>query len=144
MGLRSSRLINVSLDGCIESIIVSGRLVWVPAHQSLGAVGHTRLSNGDLLTGDSYGNVCVWRRGYNAVTKSLKKIHEGPVFAICVLKDGSLVTGGGKDSLLVHFDPNYKKLEETFLNENLGIRFCFKYYILWPRTTLPRTALTLD
>ena len=30
------------------------------------------------------------------------------------------MTGGGKDSLLVHFDPNYKKLEETFLNENLG------------------------
>lgn len=81
-------------------------------------------SNGDLLTGDSYGNVCVWRRGYNAVTKSLKKIHNGPVFAICVLKDGSLVTGGGKDSLLVHFDPNYKKLEETFLNENLG-----KFYL---------------
>ena len=81
-------------------------------------------SNGDLLTGDSYGNVCVWRRGYNAVTKSLKKIHNGPIFAICVLKDGSLVTGGGKDSLLVHFDPNYKKLEETFLNENLG-----KFYL---------------
>ena len=77
------------------------------------------------------------------MTKSLKKIHEGPVFAICVLKDGSLVTGGGKDSLLVHFDPNYKKLEETFLNENLGKRFCFKY-ILGPCTTLPQTALTLD
>ena len=77
-------------------------------------------SNGDLLTGDSHGNVFVWRRGYNAVTKSLKKIHSGPVFAICVLRDGSLVTGGGKDGTLVHFDANYKKLEETALNDNLG------------------------
>ena len=31
-------------------------------------------SNGDVLTGDSNGNVLVWRRGYNAVTKSLKKV----------------------------------------------------------------------
>ena len=66
-------------------------------------------SNGDVLTGDSNGNVFVWRRGYNAVTQSLKKVHCGPIFAICVLKDGSVVTGGGKDGRLIHFDANYKK-----------------------------------
>ena len=74
-------------------------------------------SNGDVLTGDSNGNVFVWRRGYNAVTKSLKKVHHGPVFAICVLKDGSVVTGGGKDGKLIHFDANYKKTDlETEVN----------------------------
>ena len=51
----------------------------------------------------------------------MKKIHSGPVFAICVLKDGSLVTGGGKDGLLVHFDANYKNISETTLNDNLGM-----------------------
>ena len=64
------------------------------------------------MTGDSNGNVFVWRRGYNAVTKSLKKVHNGPVFAICVLKDGSVVTGGGRDGKLIHFDANYKKSDQ--------------------------------
>ena len=36
-------------------------------------------------------------------------MHNGPVFAICVLKDGSVVTGGGRDGKLIHFDGNYKK-----------------------------------
>ncbi len=78
-------------------------------------------SNGDVLTGDSNGNVFVWRRGYNAVTKSLKKVHTGPVFAICVLKDGSVVTGGGKDGRLIHFDANYKKTDlEAEIEEDFG------------------------
>jgi len=78
-------------------------------------------SNGDVLTGDSNGNVLVWRRGYNAVTKSLKKVHNGPVFAICVLKDGSVVTGGGKDGKLIHFDGNYKKSDlEAEICEEFG------------------------
>ena len=78
-------------------------------------------SNGDVLTGDSNGNVFVWPRGYNAVTKSLKKVHFGPVFAICVLKDGGILTGGGKDGKLVHFDANYKKTDlETEISEDFG------------------------
>ena len=78
-------------------------------------------SNGDVLTGDSNGNVFVWRRGYNAVTKSLKKVHNGPIFAICVLKDGGIVSGGGKDGKLIHFDENYKKTNlECELPEEYG------------------------
>ena len=46
---------------------------------------------------------------YNAVTKALRKVHDGPIFAICVLKDGSVVTGGGKDRRLVQFDASYRK-----------------------------------
>jgi hypothetical protein len=46
---------------------------------------------------------------YNAVTKALRKVHDGPIFAICVLKDGSIVTGGGKDRRLVQFDASYRK-----------------------------------
>ena len=53
--------------------------------------------------------------GYNAVTKALRSVHEGPVFSICVLKDGSIVTGGGKDRKMVQFDNTYRKtgLEAT-------------------------------
>ncbi len=64
---------------------------------------------GDVLTGDSNGNIFVWGRGYNAVTKALRKVHDGPIFSICVLKDGSIVTGGGKDRRLVQFDALYKR-----------------------------------
>ena len=70
---------------------------------------------GDVLTGDSNGNVFIWGRGYNAVTKALRNVHEGPIFSICVLKDGSIVTGGGKDRKMVQFDSTYRKsgLEAT-------------------------------
>ena len=42
-------------------------------------------------------------------------MHEGPIFSICVLKDGSIVTGGGKDRRMVQFDSTYRKsgLEAT-------------------------------
>jgi len=78
-------------------------------------------SNGDLITGDSNGNVFVWGRGYNAVTKALWKIHEGPIFTICVLKDGSIITGGGKDGRVVKFDTMYRPTgQEAQLPEHLG------------------------
>ena len=77
--------------------------------------------NGDVLTGDSNGNVFIWGRGYNAVTKALRNVHEGPIFSLCVLKDGSIVTGGGKDRKMVQYDSSYRKtgLEAT-LPEHLG------------------------
>ncbi|CAB4061736.1 unnamed protein product [Lepeophtheirus salmonis] len=76
---------------------------------------------GDLLTGDSNGNISVWGRGYNAVTKALRKVHNGPIFSICVLKDGSIVTGGGKDRRIVEFDSLYRRTGmEAELPEHMG------------------------
>ena len=76
---------------------------------------------GDVITGDSNGNVFIWGRGYNAVTKVMRKIHDGPIFSICVLKDGSIITGGGKDSRIVKFDTMYRKVGvEAHLPEHLG------------------------
>ena len=76
---------------------------------------------GDVITGDSNGNVFIWGRGYNAVTKVMRKIHDGPIFSICVLKDGSIVTGGGKDSRIVKFDTMYRKVGlEAQLPDHLG------------------------
>jgi len=76
---------------------------------------------GDVITGDSNGNVFIWGRGYNAVTKAIRKVHDGPIFSICVLKDGSIVTGGGKDRKLVLFDATYRRNgAEAELPEHLG------------------------
>ena len=47
-------------------------------------------STGDVITGDSNGNVFIWGRGYNAVTKVMRKVHDGPIFSICVLKVGTV------------------------------------------------------
>ena len=65
-------------------------------------------SNGDVITGDSNGTVFIWGKGYNAVTKVIRKVHDGPIFSICVLKDGSIITGGGRDSRVVKFDTLYR------------------------------------
>ena len=78
-------------------------------------------SNGDVITGDSNGNVFIWGRGYNAVTKVIRKVHDGPIFSICVLKDGSIITGGGRDSRIVKFDTLYRKTGlEAQLPDHLG------------------------
>ncbi|CAH1124195.1 unnamed protein product [Ceutorhynchus assimilis] len=67
------------------------------------------LQTGETITGDSNGNLAVWGRGTNTLWKMIKSVHDGGVFSICVLKDGSVVTGGGKDSRVVQFDYNLSK-----------------------------------
>lgn len=59
---------------------------------------------GEVITGDSNGNLIVWNRGTNTIAKFIKNVHEGSVFSICVLKEGNIVTGGGKDGKLIEFD----------------------------------------
>ena len=76
---------------------------------------------GDLLTGDSNGNLFVWGKGYNAVTKAIRKIHDGPIFSICVLKDGGVITGGGKDRKLVLLDASYKR---SGVEAEVGYKHC--------------------
>ncbi len=74
-----------------------------------------------MLTGDSNGNIFVWGRGYNAVTKAIWAAHEGPVFGLCVTRDGCVVTGGGKDGRIVVYDAAYKRTgEEATLPRNWG------------------------
>lgn len=56
---------------------------------------------GDVVTGDSNGNIILWGRGTNAIGKFVKKVHEGSVFSLCALRNGRLISGGGKDGRLV-------------------------------------------
>ena len=62
--------------------------------------------SGDILTGDSDGNVMVWK--LVKVVRVLKGAHSGPVADICVVDDGAFVSGGLEDGCLVVFDDNYQ------------------------------------
>ncbi|ELT93984.1 hypothetical protein CAPTEDRAFT_152534 [Capitella teleta] len=64
--------------------------------------------NGDVLSGDSNGNLFVWGRGNNKVTLAVTSAHEGGIFSICIMKDGTFVTGG-KDKKIVEWTSSYKR-----------------------------------
>jgi len=63
--------------------------------------------NGDLITGDSNGNLFVWARGTNRVSQAITNAHEGGIFSICAMKDGKLITGG-KDRRIIEWNSSYK------------------------------------
>ncbi|XP_013395547.1 echinoderm microtubule-associated protein-like 2 isoform X3 [Lingula anatina] len=60
--------------------------------------------NGDVFTGDSNGNIFIWPRGTNKISKALTGVHEGGIFSLLFTKDGHLLSGGGKDRRIVQWD----------------------------------------
>ncbi|GAB6020327.1 Echinoderm microtubule-associated protein-like 5 [Chamberlinius hualienensis] len=60
----------------------------------------TFTETGELVTGDSNGNILVWDRGSNRVSRVISGAHDCGIFSICAMKDGSFVSGGGKDRRL--------------------------------------------
>ncbi|XP_055372451.1 echinoderm microtubule-associated protein-like 2 isoform X2 [Condylostylus longicornis] len=77
--------------------------------------------SGDVITGDSSGNIVVWGRGTNTISRFFKKVHEGPIFSLCALKDGGLISGGGKDSRIIIFDEDMNRADaEGFIEPHFG------------------------
>lgn len=77
--------------------------------------------SGDILSGDSNGNIFVWGKGTNRITQSVVGAHEGGVFSLCVTKDGTLLSGGGKDRKIIQWDSSFKKTgTETEVPEAFG------------------------
>ncbi|NXX12067.1 EMAL1 protein, partial [Podargus strigoides] len=76
--------------------------------------------NGDTITGDSSGNILVWGKGTNRISHAVQGAHEGGIFALCMLRDGTLVSGGGKDRKLISWNGNYQKLYKTEIPEQFG------------------------
>ncbi|NXY84393.1 EMAL1 protein, partial [Alcedo cyanopectus] len=76
--------------------------------------------NGDTITGDSSGNILVWGKGTNRISHTVQGAHEGGIFALCMLRDGTLVSGGGKDRKLISWNGNYQKLHKTEIPEQFG------------------------
>ncbi|XP_047248024.1 echinoderm microtubule-associated protein-like 2 isoform X2 [Girardinichthys multiradiatus] len=76
--------------------------------------------NGDAITGDSSGNIYIWAKGGSRISQVVSGAHEGGIFSVCVLKDGTMVSGGGKDRKVVLWDHNYRKKAEMEVGESLG------------------------
>lgn len=54
--------------------------------------------------------------GTNRISYAVQGAHEGGIFALCMLRDGTLVSGGGKDRRLISWNGNYQKLHKTEVN----------------------------
>ncbi|XP_073345331.1 echinoderm microtubule-associated protein-like 2 isoform X1 [Pagrus major] len=76
--------------------------------------------NGDAITGDSSGNIYVWAKGGNRISQQVSGAHEGGIFSVCVLKDGTMVSGGGKDRKVVLWGHDYRKQAEMEVGESFG------------------------
>ncbi|XP_021074306.1 echinoderm microtubule-associated protein-like 2 isoform X1 [Mus pahari] len=80
----------------------------------------TFLEDGDVVTGDSGGNLYVWGKGGNRITQEVQGAHDGGVFALCALRDGTLVSGGGRDRRVVLWGSDYSKVQEVEVPEDFG------------------------
>ncbi|CAM5172821.1 unnamed protein product [Eretmochelys imbricata] len=76
--------------------------------------------NGDVVTGDSGGNLYIWGKGGNRISQAVPGAHEGGVFGLCVLHNGTIVSGGGKDRRVVLWGRDYQKLQENEVPESFG------------------------
>ncbi|KAG2469234.1 EMAL4 protein, partial [Polypterus senegalus] len=88
--------------------------------------------NGDVLTGDSEGNILTWGKTA-ADTKTLgkgaketyqivrqTKAHEGSIFTLCLLKSGALLSGGGKDRKIMWWSKDLTLDREDEIPEQFG------------------------
>ncbi|XP_069392154.1 echinoderm microtubule-associated protein-like 1 isoform X10 [Paralichthys olivaceus] len=79
----------------------------------------TFAENGDTITGDSSGNILVWGKGTNRISHVIQGAHEGSIFALCMLRNGTLVSGG-KDRRLISWDSSYQQTQTVEVPELFG------------------------
>ncbi|XP_032355364.1 echinoderm microtubule-associated protein-like 1 isoform X3 [Etheostoma spectabile] len=79
----------------------------------------TFAENGDAITGDSSGNILVWGKGSNRISHVIQGAHEGSIFALCMLRNGTLVSGG-KDRMLISWDGSYQQIQTVEVPELFG------------------------
>lgn len=48
--------------------------------------------------------------------------HEGSIFALCLRRDGTVLSGGGRDRRLVQWGPGLVALQEAEVRDALGSR----------------------
>uniref|UniRef100_A0A8C8FP80 HELP domain-containing protein n=1 Tax=Oncorhynchus tshawytscha TaxID=74940 RepID=A0A8C8FP80_ONCTS len=75
--------------------------------------------NGDTITGDSSGNILVWGKGTNRISHAIQGAHEGSIFALCMLRNSTLVSGG-KDRKLLSWDGSYQQIQSVEVPELFG------------------------
>ncbi|KAJ0006475.1 hypothetical protein NQD34_013748 [Periophthalmus magnuspinnatus] len=87
---------------------------------------------GDVLTGDSEGNILTWGKSaadIKTLGKGAKetfqimrqtKAHEGSVFTLCTLPGGGLLSGGGKDRKIIRWSADLAPERECEIPEKFG------------------------
>lgn len=58
--------------------------------------------------------------GGNRITQVVLGAHDGGVFGLCALRDGTLVSGGGRDRRVVVWGSDYSKLQEVEVRRGGG------------------------
>ncbi|XP_040207455.1 echinoderm microtubule-associated protein-like 4 isoform X5 [Rana temporaria] len=89
------------------------------------------LANGDVLAGDSGGVMLIWSKtpvestagkgvkGVYQISKQIKA-HDGSVFTSCQMRNGMLLTGGGKDRKIIMWDHNLNPEREIEVPDQYG------------------------
>ncbi|XP_006839525.1 PREDICTED: echinoderm microtubule-associated protein-like 4 [Chrysochloris asiatica] len=89
------------------------------------------LGNGDVLTGDSGGVILIWSKttvepttgkgpkGVYQISKQIKA-HDGSVFTFCQMRNGMLLTGGGKDRKIILWDHDLNPEREIEVPDQYG------------------------
>ncbi|XP_064796787.1 echinoderm microtubule-associated protein-like 3 isoform X7 [Oncorhynchus masou masou] len=91
---------------------------------------------GDVLTGDSEGNILTWGKSPGDI-KTLGKgaketfqimrqtrAHDGSVFTLCMLQGGALLSGGGKDRKIIRWSADLAPERECEIPEKFGAVRC--------------------
>lgn len=73
------------------------------------------LYSGEIISGDSEGNLIIWNHKDGKIVRAIKQAHDGGVFSILALNDTnlSMITGGGKDGRLIEWSNKYEKTGRT-------------------------------
>ncbi|ELW71686.1 Echinoderm microtubule-associated protein-like 4 [Tupaia chinensis] len=89
------------------------------------------LGNGDVITGDSGGVMLIWSKttveptpgkgpkGVYQISKQIKA-HDGSVFTLCQMRNGMLLTGGGKDRKIILWDHDLNPEREIEVPDQYG------------------------
>ncbi|XP_054838890.1 echinoderm microtubule-associated protein-like 4 isoform X2 [Eublepharis macularius] len=89
------------------------------------------LGNGEVLTGDSGGIMLIWSRttvettpgkgskGVYQISRQIKA-HDGSVFTLCQMRNGMLLTGGGKDRKIILWDHDLNPEREIEVPDQYG------------------------
>ncbi|KAF4016252.1 hypothetical protein G4228_007645, partial [Cervus hanglu yarkandensis] len=89
------------------------------------------LGNGDVLAGDSGGVILIWSKttveptpgkgpkGVYQISKQIKA-HDGSVFTLCQMRNGMLLTGGGKDRKIILWDHDLNPEREIEVPDQYG------------------------
>ncbi|KAM3931874.1 echinoderm microtubule-associated protein-like 4 isoform 6-T6 [Leptodactylus fuscus] len=89
------------------------------------------LPNGDVLAGDSGGVMLIWSKtpvestagkgvkGVYQISKQIKA-HDGSVFTLCQMRNGMLLTGGGKDRKVILWDHSLNPEREIEVPDQYG------------------------